>query len=130
MAQTKKRRRKKHRGTQAGTVARPTSSSSKRTPSSKAEGKAMAQQRRDERLSKPPSWRSAMNRAAFAALLFFGVAYFLLDESPAMAAVLSLFALVLYIPAAYYTDSWRYRRYTRARGGSGSPGGSTRSRGN
>lgn len=130
MAQTKKRRRKKHRGTQAGTVARPVPSSSKGKPSSKAEGKALSQQRRDERLSKPPSWRSAINRAGFAALLFFGVAYFLLEETPATAAVLSLFALVLYVPAAYYTDSWRYRRYTRSRGGSGGAAGGARSRGN
>ncbi len=122
MAQTNKRRRKKHRGTQAGTVSRPVASTAKRKPSSKAEGKALAQKRRDERLSKPPSWRSALNRAAFAAVLFFGVSYFLLQESPATAAVLSLFALLLYVPAAYYTDSWRYRRYTRGRDGSAAGG--------
>ncbi len=120
MAQAKRKRRKKRHGTQAGTVARPqkTTATAKGRPSTKAERQALARQRRHDRLSTPPSWSGALQRAGLAAVFFLAVAYFLLKESLATAAVLALLALLLYVPAAYYTDLWRYRRYTRASTGS------------
>ena len=118
MAQTKRKRRKKRRGTQAGTVARPSrpSSAGKGRPSSKEERRALASQRRHERLSRAPTWTGAVQRAGLAAVFFLAVAYFILGENLPTAAVLALSALVLYVPAAYYTDLWRYRRYTRSAG--------------
>jgi hypothetical protein len=125
MAHTRKKRRKKHRGTQAGTVARPTSAPRSKGPQTKAEGRQLARQRREERLSKPPSWKSAVTRAAFAAVLFVGVAYFLFRDQPGKSVAdvlgLSLVAFIIYVPAAYYTDAWRYRRHM-AKHGSGPRG--------
>ena len=63
MAQTKRKR--KHRGTAAGTI-----ESRGRTgrPPTSSEIKKTAAQRRQDRLDKPPTWRGAMNRAAIAAV--------------------------------------------------------------
>ncbi len=129
MAQTRKKRRKKHRGTQAGTVARPAPGSRSKRPQTKAEGREVARRRREERLGKPPTWKSAVTRAAFAAVLFVGVAYFLLRDEPGnpipRALFLSVLAFLIYVPAAYYTDMWRYRRHV-ARTGTPPSGGRSR----
>jgi Flp pilus assembly protein TadB len=111
MAQTKKKRRRKHRGTQAGTVeARGrTGRSATRADASKL----TRQQRAKERLSKPPTWQNSMNRAAIAAAIF-GVALAVVFKRPVQAAVfLALFMFVLYIPLGYYTDLFIYRRRQR-----------------
>src|SRR4051812_50140680 len=70
MAQTKRKRRSKHRGNAAGTVETRGRTGRKPTGSEKKNrgGKgATAAERRADRLSRPPSWRSALNRAAIAA---------------------------------------------------------------
>lgn len=108
MAQTKKKRRRKHSGTQAGTVQR---RSAPRKPHTKEDRRAVAKERREERMSRPPSWKSAVARAALAAALFLAIAYFFLGQQPSQVAVATLAAFVVYIPAAYYTDRWRYNRY-------------------
>lgn len=128
MSQTRKRRRKKHRGTQAGTVARPArSSGGSSKPRSKEEGRELARRRRDERLAKPPSWRGATGRAALAAVLFLGLAFFFergrgTAAAFAAAVPLALLAFLIYVPAAYYTDAWRHRRHLRSKAGSSATG--------
>jgi hypothetical protein len=114
MAQTKKKRRRKHRGTQAGTVeARGrTGSSATRTDAKKISSR---QQRARDRLSRPPTWQSSMQRAAVAAAIF-GVALIVLFKRPPVTGVfLALFMFVLYIPLGYYTDMFIYRRRQRRR---------------
>jgi hypothetical protein len=61
MAQAKRKRTRKHRGTPAGTIER-----SGRTgrPRTREEAKKIARQRREDRFSKPPTWRGAGDRAA------------------------------------------------------------------
>lgn len=128
MAQTKKRRKRKHRGTQAGSIERP---SRPRRPQAKGDRRELARQRREERLARPPSWRAAAGRAAFAAALFLAIAYFLLDRRPVAVILATVIAFPVYVVAAYYTDLWRHRRYTRGANGGGaatSAAGRTRSR--
>ncbi|MEA2373886.1 MAG: hypothetical protein QOD53_349, partial [Thermoleophilaceae bacterium] len=75
MAQTKRKRSRKHRGTQAGTVeARGRTSKPSGT---QTEAKKVARDRRVNRLDRPPTWRSAFNRAVISAAIF-GVAVVLL----------------------------------------------------
>src|ERR671921_309686 len=64
MAQTKRKRTRKHRGTPAGTIER-----AGRTgrPQTREEAKKISRDRRTDRLNRPPTWRSAINRAAKAA---------------------------------------------------------------
>ena len=110
MAQTKRKR--KHRGTAAGTV-----EARGRTgrPPQSSEVRKTAAARRQERLDKPPTWRGAMNRAAIAAVVFAVVAMLLLDQSAGGAVALAMFAFLLYVPSGYFMDKWIYERRQRQR---------------
>jgi hypothetical protein len=118
MAQTKRKRRSKHRGTAAGNVeARGRTS----RPPSPEERKKAARQARMDRYSKPPTWRSAANRALVATLLFVAVVVLAFGQPLASAIALGGFMLLLYIPIGYYTDTFFYTRrqqkLARKRGG-------------
>jgi hypothetical protein len=63
MAQTKKKRRRKHRGTAAGSVEKAAHNRNTRQTS---KAKATPQQTREARMMRPPSWRGAANKAAIA----------------------------------------------------------------
>ena len=108
MAQTKRKR--KHRGTAAGTV-----EARGRTgrPPKSSEIRKTAAARRQERLDKPPTWRGAVTRAAIASVVFAVVATLLLEQSPAGAAALAAFAFLLYVPSGYYMDKFIYQRRQR-----------------
>src|SRR3954465_3849157 len=114
MAQTKKKRRRKHRGTQAGTIERagrtgkPTGT---RTPT-KSEQRYAARQARVNKFDKPPTWRSSINRAAFASVIptiFVAV----VQKNVAAGVVLGFVAMIFYVPMSYYTDRALYRRRQR-----------------
>ena len=112
MALTKRKRRTKHRGNAAGSIEvrgrtgrKPTDDERKGT-----KGKLTAAQRREERMSKPPTWGGAAQRAVFATIIFV-VALLVVFKEPATRVVaLSGFILLLYIPMGYYTDLFMYRR--------------------
>src|SRR4051812_50058058 len=67
MAQTKRKRRSKHRGTPAGTIE--SRGRTGRKPKDEERGKRNTGAKRD-RFAKPPSWRGAMTRAGIAAGIF------------------------------------------------------------
>ena len=116
MAQTKKKRRRKHRGTQAGTIETPgrtgRSSATRGRPQSRAEARSTAAQRRQERMDREPTWRSSVNRAAFAAIVL-AIFISIVQKNVAAGAVLGLFAMVIYVPMSYYTDRALWRRRQR-----------------
>ena len=107
MAQTKRKRRRKHRGTPAGTI-----EARGRTgrPPSAGEVKKSAAAKRQDRLMRLPTWRGATNRAAIAALVFAVIAILALGQTPASAAVLALLAFAMYVPSGYYIDKLIYER--------------------
>jgi hypothetical protein len=114
MAQTKKKRRRKHRGTQGGRI-----DVNRRAarPRSREEAKARARARRKAapRPDLPPTWRSAAIRGAVAAAIF-TVLLVLLFGRPAGAALgFGALMLVFYIPAGFYIDRTMWRRRERAR---------------
>ena len=113
MAQTRKKRKRKHRGTPAGTVER-----AGRTgrPQTKQDAKAIARERRAERLNRPPTWRGAVNRAAVAAIVFGLLVVVAFGRDVAAGASLAVLMFVLYIPLGYATDSAMYRFRQRRRG--------------
>ena len=110
MAQTKRKRTRKHRGTPAGTIDR-----TGRTgrPQTRQDAKTIARERRQERLNKPPSWRSAVNRAAIAAVVFGLLVIALFDRSIAEGSGLAAFMFLLYIPLGFATDKMIYSYRTR-----------------
>jgi hypothetical protein len=114
MAQTKRKRKTKHRGNAAGMIEvrgrtgrRPTESERK------SAAKQTGAERRLERMNQPPTWRSAVVRAVFATA-FFAVALLLLFRNPVGGTIaISAFVFVMYIPLGYYTDLWMYKRRMR-----------------
>jgi Flp pilus assembly protein TadB len=113
MAQTKRKRTRKHRGTPAGTIER-----AGRTgrPQTREDAKQISRQRRQERLDRPPTWRGAVNRAAIAATVFAVLVVLAFGRSVAQGAILAGFMFLLYIPLGYMTDMaiFRYRRRKKA----------------
>jgi len=113
MAQTKRKRRSKHRGNAAGSIeARGrTSRSAKLSPAEQK--KADRASAREARMNKPPSWNGAFFKAALMAALLFvftQIGLFGGDTTISQSVFLALFALILYTPLAYATDKFVYSR--------------------
>jgi drug/metabolite transporter (DMT)-like permease len=111
MAQTRKRRRK-HRGTQAGTIDRPGRTGRART---RQEAKEISRRRRQARLDRPPTLKGAAQRAAVAAALFGVLVVALFHKPVVQGVVLMAFMFVLYIPLGYGTDKLIYNFRRRRR---------------
>jgi Flp pilus assembly protein TadB len=111
MAQTKRKRKQKHRGTQAGTIE--ARGRTGRPPPTQAEGRKVARDRRVNRLDRPPTWRGALNRAAISAALFAVAVVVIFGRSIASALILGAVMVVLYLPMSYYTDRFLYKRRLR-----------------
>jgi Flp pilus assembly protein TadB len=112
MAQTKRKRRTKHRGTAAGTIE--TRGRTGRPPSPQERKKQARVEARERRLNRPPTWRGSFNRAAFAAAIMF---VFLIlttrNHNVVAAAAFAIVALALYVPGGYYMELFMYRRRQR-----------------
>ena len=120
MAQTRRRRRRKHRGTQGGKIdTRP-----KTRPRNRAEAKQRAQARRSgagakkraaapARGSVPPTWGSAARKGVLAAGIFFALLALAFQRPLAASAGIAAFMVVFYVPMAYYTDRFFYNRQKR-----------------
>lgn len=115
MAQTKKKRRSKHRGNAAGVIesrgrtGRPPSAEER-----KQTDKELAAQRRRERMMREPTWKSASTRAALAAVVFGVLLVFAFDTEIAQAVSLTAMVFLFYIPLGYYTDQFIYRRRVKS----------------
>ncbi|MGH2882530.1 MAG: hypothetical protein ACRDPA_07495 [Solirubrobacteraceae bacterium] len=110
MAQTRRKRRTKHRGTAAGTIE--TRGRTGRPPTPEERKKQARVDGRQRRLSTPPTWKGAATRGALAAVLLF-VLFSILGRGKdplVSAAIFALFAIALYIPGGYYMEMWMYRR--------------------
>ncbi len=111
MAQTKRKRRTKHRGTAAGVV-----QSRGRTsrPASPAERKKQAREEaRQARLDRAPTWRSSLTRALLASG-FMLIFLLVVTKGKVLAALaFAVFALALYVPGGYYLETYLYRRRMR-----------------
>jgi len=116
MAQTRKKRRSKHRGTAAGTIEARGRTGRKPTESErKAGARDDAGARKVHRLDRPPTWKSAFLRALFASALLFVFTQVGFGPSIDTAAAIALcvLALAIYVPLGYATDGWVYRRRQR-----------------
>jgi hypothetical protein len=116
MAQTKRKRRTKHRGNAAGVVE--ARGRTGRKPTAEEQKAANRNAARGRREAKPPTWNSAALKAlAMAVLLFVLTRFGILgnNASVAQSIFLSALALLIYTPLAYTTDKWVYGRQQRAR---------------
>jgi hypothetical protein len=118
MAQAKRKRTRKHRGTPAGTIER-----AGRTgrPQTREDAKQIARRRRQERFDTPPTWKSAINRAAIAAAVFGALVILAFGRSISQGVILAGFMFLLYIPLGYVTDHAVYRFRQRRKAARGEP---------
>jgi hypothetical protein len=120
MAQTRRRRRRKHRGTQGGSIdRRPTGGP---RPRSRAEARARARsqvrggskrqkgRRGVDRRDVPPTWRSAVNRALIGAGIFLVLLLVPFHQKPVAAIPLAVVMMALYIPLGYMIEKFFYGR--------------------
>jgi hypothetical protein len=116
MAQTKKKRRRKRRGTQGGRI---DTNTRRAKPRSRAEAKARARSSRKPttRGDLPPTWRGSITRGFVAAVIFAVVLLAIFKRPIGVALALGAFMLAFYIPAGYFIDMtlWRRRERTRMR---------------
>jgi hypothetical protein len=114
MAQTKKKRRRKRRGTQGGRI---DTSTRRSKPRSRAEAKAQARSKRKPvaRVDAPPTWRSSIIRGLVAAVIFAVLLLLIFKRPPGVALALGAFMLAFYVPAGYFIDMTLWRRRERAR---------------
>ena len=113
MARARQTRRRKHRGTQAGTVRHGRGRTTR--PRSRADARASAEQRRQERLNRQPSWKAAIQRGGIAAAALFALLVIAFKTNVAAALPLALLAALLYIPGFHLTDTLLYRNRVRRR---------------
>ncbi len=122
MAQTKRKRRSKHRGTAAGTVERRGRTS--RPPSEKERKQVARAEAREKRLNQAPTWKSSLTRAGFASALLFILLLLTTKGNNRflVALVFTAIALAIYVPAGYYLELflWRRRQRRKQAGQSGS----------
>jgi preprotein translocase subunit SecF len=64
---------------------------------------------------RPPTWKTAFQRGAIAALALFALLVIAFKSNPAQAIPLALLAALLYIPGFHLTDSLLYRNRLRRR---------------
>jgi Flp pilus assembly protein TadB len=114
VAQTKKKRRRKRRGTQGGRI---DTSTRRSKPRSRAEAKAQARSKRKPaaRADLPPTWRSSITRGLVAAVVFAVLLLLVFKRPIGVALALGAFMLAFYIPAGYFIDMTLWRRRERAR---------------
>lgn len=112
MAQTKKKRSRKHRGTAAGTIEKAAHNRSTKQTSA---AKPSPQAAREARANRPPSWRSAANKAAIAAIVF-GVLLVIAFHRPIGEVVIwTVLVFFFYTPLGFWTDRAVYNRRMRAK---------------
>jgi hypothetical protein len=113
MAQTKRKRRTKHRGNAAGMVEARGRTGRRLTPE---EQKKAARQSGDRRVLKPPTWKSAGMKSGAMALLLFVMTQvgFLVKNATILSGLaVAATAMLLYTPLAFATDKWAYNRQQR-----------------
>jgi hypothetical protein len=112
MAQTRKRRRRKHRGTQGGRIDR----GRRGRPRNRAEAqsRARSKKKRPARGENPPTWRGAIQRGILMSVIFVAV-LLVLKRPPAAAGAFGAFMLIFYIPMGFYLDRMMWRRRQRGK---------------
>jgi hypothetical protein len=113
MAQAKRKRRSKHRGTAAGAIE--TRGRTGRPPSPEERKQQERASARERRLNKPPTWKGSAMRGGLAASVMF--AFILITtrgkDKVAAAVIFAIFAFMLYVVAGYWLESYLYKRRQR-----------------
>ena len=116
MAQTKRKRRTKHRGNAAGVVtARGRTTAPPKGADKKAIDRQKSREKRAARYDKPPSWGSSAQRALITCVILFAALMIIPGPKHDVLAVgaLTFVAFIFYLPMGYMIDTQMYRRRQR-----------------
>jgi hypothetical protein len=115
--QAKKRRRKKHRGTQGGGL---DTRGPRGRPRTREEARARARAKGGgkkkttvDRRDIAPTWSGAFKRGLFGAAIFFALFWLAFGRAVGASLALSGVMLAMYVPLGYYVDNFFYRRRLR-----------------
>jgi hypothetical protein len=117
MAQTKRKRRTKHRGNAAGTIE--SRGRTGRKPTAAEQRKNETRNVREERRFAEPSWTGAATRAGLASLMLFVLFQVGLageKQSIATSLGLAIAAFLIYVPLGYKVDRIFWERRMRKAG--------------
>lgn len=106
MAQTKRKRSRKHRGTQGGSIDRRRRS----RPRTRDEARAQARRQAATKRERPPTWGSAVKRALLMSGILFALFVLILGRPVASSLGLAATMMVIYVPAGYYLERFLYSR--------------------
>jgi Flp pilus assembly protein TadB len=113
MAQTKRKRQTKHRGTAAGQV------TNRGRTSKPPSADTLKKQKRDEakvtRLTRKPTWSSAALRSGLAAI-FICIFLLVTTHKPTTSILFAAIAALIYIPTGFYFETAMWRRRMRKQG--------------
>jgi hypothetical protein len=113
MAQTKKKRRRKQRGTQGGRIdTRPARGRARSRAEAQSRARNRTKKKGGPRVPEPPSWSSALKKGGIAAVLFVGVIT-VFGQAPAVALGVGVLMLGVYVPMAFTLDRFVYQRHLR-----------------
>src|ERR1035441_7391057 len=127
MAQTRRKRRTKHRGNAAGMVESRGRTGRKPTAAEKsgnAAEAARAKEKRLERADRPPTWRGAFYRGLLAAGVLALLSGLVLNAKAGQTVAYFFVRLIAYTPISFYSDQWIFNRRQRnkaKRGGKAAP---------
>jgi anti-sigma factor RsiW len=113
MAQTRRKRRTKHRGNAAGIVEQRGRTSRPPSPEErKAQRKEQAKLERQNRMARPPSWQRAATRSLVTTALFIAFVTLALGQPIGQTLALGAVLVLIYIPFGYFIDSFFYKRFS------------------
>jgi hypothetical protein len=113
MAQTKKKRRRKHRGTQGGRIdTRPARGRARSRGEAQARARSRTKKQSGPRVPGPPNWSSALKKGGIAAVLFVAL-LFLFGQPPLTAVLVGILMLGFYVPMTFLLDRFMYQRHLR-----------------
>jgi len=116
VAQTKRKRKTKHRGNAAGFVESRGRTGRQPTPAEKK--KLTREDARITRMNQRPTWKSSFTKAGLATLVMFG-ALLLIGKGKdrtSSAAILALLAFAFYTPASFYLELTLWKRRMKKQG--------------
>jgi hypothetical protein len=113
MAQTKKKRRRKHRGTQGGRIdRRPARGRAQNRSEAQARARSRSKKAGGPRVPGPPNWSSAFKKGGIAAVLFV-VLLMVFGQNPATSVLVGVVMLGFYVPMTFLLDRFVHQRYLR-----------------
>jgi Flp pilus assembly protein TadB len=121
MAQTRPKRKTKHRGNAAGVVESRGRTGRKPTAAEKSGDQRELAREKEKLLDKrdrPPTWRGAFLKAMFAAIFLLLVVILVLHQTNQAIGLFPV-VLVMYTVVSYYSDKWIYDRRQRKKAQTG-----------